>query len=60
MKLKSNQKWRRCEGGSAPSGQEGLTVVITDGSSEESLNVQGKSEDECESDKWLGSGGCRG
>ena len=60
MKLKSNQKCSQSEGGSAPSGQEGLTVVITDGSSEESRNVQGKSEDKCEFEKWLGSGGCRG
>lgn len=34
-KLKSNKNWRRFEGGSAPGGRGGLTLVITDGGTEE-------------------------
>ncbi len=44
MKLKSNKRWRQLEGGSAPSGQEGLTVVIKDNSTGKRVNFQGKSE----------------
>lgn len=43
-KLKFDKSRRQFEGGSAPSGQGGLTVVITDDSSEEWVKFQGKSE----------------
>ncbi len=57
-KLNSNKNWRRFEGGSTPSGQGGLTLVITDDGTEELLNFQRKSEYICEFEKFLASGGC--
>lgn len=42
---KCDKSRRQFEGGSAPSGQEALTVVITDDSTEELQEFQGKSQD---------------
>lgn len=54
MKLKSKKTCRQFEGGSAPSGRDGLAAVIADGGS---ADFQGKSEKTCELETPVASGG---